>query len=211
MNCAEFEQGLARLMGEEAEGGVRARLLIELRGHAGACTDCRGSGDLLEILALPAGERELADDPGEPYWSSFEWRLKPRLKAAPARSGGAWWLVAAAVVVLSLVGAWILLQPGEAPTTPIVADAGTGPTATEAVPEEFPPSLVRSLDQASAAEVEEQLAALEDLGAGWGGGLAEPGWGEALFPETERLDTETKERLLEWLREQNRGLEGAQG
>jgi len=188
MNCAGFEQGLARLMVGEATGGEREQLLSRLREHSAACVGCRGSGDLVDLLASPAGERDIVVDPGEAYWSSFEARLNPRLEDASARSRGRWWVVAASVLLLGLLAGWMLRGPGEPVTPSVVA--------------EFPPSLVRSLDQASSAEVEDQLSALEELEAVWGGGL---------FPEVERLDAETRERLLDWLRDQNRRLEGAQG
>ena len=111
----------------------------------------------------------------------------------------------------------MLRGPGEIEAPTVVADAGTGPTGVVAAPVEFPPSLVQSLDQASAEEVENQLAALEELGPGWGAGWDESAETdeairhEGLFPEVERLDAETRERLLNWLRDQNRDLEGAQG
>ena len=214
MNCAGYEQGLARLMGDEATGADRPRLLAQLRQHAAVCDSCRGSADLVDLLALPAGERDIVDDPGDEYWSSFEARLRPRLEAAPERSGGRWWAVAAAVLLLGLLAGWMLRGPGETEMPAVVADAGTGRTSVEVAPPEFPPSLLQSLDRASAEEVESQLAAFEEFGRGWGEGWSEAGegeWGGVLYPEVERLDVETRERLLEWLRDQNRSLEGAQG
>jgi len=214
MNCAGYEQGLARLMGDEATGADRPRLLEQLRRHAAICDSCRGSADLVDLLALPAGERDIVDDPGDEYWSSFEARLRPRLEAVPERSHGRWWAVAAAVLLLGLLAGWMLRGPGETEMPAVMADAGTGRTSEEVAHPEFPPSLVQSLDRASAEEVESQLAAFEELGPGWGAdwpGAGEADWGGVLYPEVERLDVETREKLLEWLRDQNRGLEGAQG
>ena len=168
MNCASFEQGLARLMGGDAIGVDRERLLADLRDHAGVCEACAGSVDLIDLLALPDGQRDLVEDPGEGYWSSFETRLRPRLGKAPSSSDARWWVVAAAVVLLALVAGWMLQGPGDSPETTTVADAATGPVSSVDAAEELPQSLRRSLDQASAAEVEEELAALEELGSGWG-------------------------------------------
>ncbi len=213
MNCAGFEQGLARLMGDETSGAEQPRLLEQLREHASACGECGASADLLDLLELPVGERDRGDDPGAEYWSSFEDRLRPRLKRLPERSHGPWWAVAAAVLLLALLAGWMLRGPVDAEMPAVVADAGTGPTSVDFAPPELPPSLVRSLDRASAEEVERQLAALEDLGTAWGideGSTGELNWGGDLFPEVERLDVDTRERLLEWLRDQNRDLEGAQ-
>lgn len=219
MNCTKFEQGLARLMAAEETTGVeRQRLLEQLTEHAVACADCRDSADLVGLLADGAGEREIVDDPGDEYWTGFEARLRPRLVQPPERSRGRWWAVAAAALFLAVVAGWLLRGSGDARPAP-VAEREPIRSEDDATPGAFPPSLVRSLDQASPAEVEDQLAALEAWGPGWG----DPGApiedtssdpalsGGSLFPEVDELDAETRRRLLDWLRDQNRGLEGAKG
>jgi hypothetical protein len=213
MNCATFEQGLARIVTGEVEDEAARLLLGQLQRHARECEACEGGGALLDLLARPAAEREIADDPGADYWSTFEERLRPRLRAKRAVRVR-WWASVAAVLLVALLAGWLLRGAGEAP-----ADGAVGPGRASGGPNggrpEFPASLIRSLDQASDAEVEDQLAALEELSSGdlwFGAEAAGPdAWDGGLFPEVESLDAETRQRLLDWLRDQNRDAEGAKG
>ena len=102
----------------------------------------------------------------------------------------------------------MLLGPRD-PAQSVAENAGAQPPAVDLDAGELPDSLVLSLTQASVEEVEDQLTVLE----GWddgvlGGDVSED---DAMFPDVEGLDPETRRELLEWLRDQNSGFEGAKG
>jgi hypothetical protein len=201
MNCAEFEQGLARWVVEEIAGDEGKRLVEELRAHASSCDGCSGNADLIAVLDSPAGQRDIVEDPGEAYWSGFEPRLVGRIEELPAPrrvTARAYW-IAAAVIAVALVTGSLLLGPRD-PAPSIAGREGAYSDATPTDPAELPDSLVMSVTQASVEEVEDQLTVLE----GWGDG-------DAFFPDVEQLDSETRTELLDWLRDQNSGLEGAKG
>jgi len=199
MNCAEFEQGLARVIAEEPAKAGRRELLAALCAHTAGCAACALSRDLITVLDLPQGQRDIVDDPGPDYWSGFSERLAPRLTGRPESRrifARALW-IAAAVIAVALVAGSILRGPGDA--GPIEADGGSRRVAVAAEASELPASLVSSVSNASVEDVEDQLTVLE----GWSS--------DSLYPDVERLDAETQEQLLDWLRDENSRLEGAKG
>jgi hypothetical protein len=208
MNCAGFEDDLARLLAGEEAGEERRARLVALRAHAQACPDCGDASDLLELLALPRGERDLAEPPSDRYWDSFEAALTRRLARggpSPRRDWGAWSGVAAALL-LAAVGLWFVLSPGHTwmPGEELAAEEWNG--------NEIPDSLELLL---RAAEPDDALAGLDFLGGL--AGLAEapseaagPDSGGFFYPDPGVMDAEARRALLDWLREREsreRGVE----
>ena len=205
MDCATFEDRLTELLAGEIAEQERAARLWQLREHALGCSTCAGSSDLLELMELPAVERDLVEEPGEDYWRGFGPRLERRLEAEPHRRRITLaWGVAAAALLLALAGPWIVTRltrdPLDAPSP--VAVAPDLPVAESQLPEE----LVEIIERASSE-------ALDDLSlaAGpWDDGLADPFaepaaaiFGEgSLFPDPEELDPVARRKLLDWLEEQ---------
>jgi hypothetical protein len=210
MDCASFEHRLAELMGGGHEDTERQRRVDELRAHAQECVACAGSGDLLELLALPAGERDIVASPDEAYWAAFNDRVRARIaERRRLRSPAVLWsATAAAAMILVAVGTWLVLGPGERIRA---VDRAQGPTpaSSEAAEASLPEFLVSSLTDATPSEVQAELESLEAWGETWrvpeggeapGGGSAR--WGEGLFPEVEDLDADSRRELLDWLRSQ---------
>ena len=209
MNCAEFERGLSRLLAGDEEEGDRERRLAGLRGHAEACAGCGGLADLLELLSLPPGERDLAEGPPAAYWEGFEAGLRDKLARGGSPRGRGWaaWAGLAAALLLAGVGLWLVFSSAEP------GPAGQGLAARDPGPVEIPESLEALL---RSAEPGEALAGLDFLGgfaalpesadpAPAGNGPA--GSGAPFYPDPEAMDAESRRALLEWLREQeDRGL-----
>jgi len=204
MDCASYESVLERVISGEIDDNERDGALSDLLQHANACPACEGSRDLLEWLALPEVERDIADDPGEAYWGSFNDRLRGRIASEPparvvARSNWPRWAGAVAVVVAAMLALWVALAPVDEGPPSRQADAGPDDHTVETALE-FPSSLVEI--------IENDPAALGDYGFGgdgeWSGSYDDENW---VFPETEDLDPAARAELLEWLRE--RMAEGA--
>lgn len=194
MNCADFEKRLTRLVECPDDAG----LLDELRRHAAVCGACRGSRDLVELLALPPAERDIAAPPPAGYWEDFNRRVESRRKEThrPGLARRQGLVVAAAVLVVAVVGGRALGPsltgkefPGEAREEPAASTrtADDPPSADEAAPEYVagPPG---------------SLTEGPPLSSGTADGAAAGGW---LFPGTDELDDETVLELLDWLHEQN--------
>ena len=195
MNCAEFENELARLMGDETRGAERSAGLSALRQHARRCRDCAGSDELLEWLELPSVERDVADAPGEAYWSSFDERLRRRLEGERRRrTPVAWGIGVAAALALLLAGSWLYRQlPPETPhESPAERLAQVSP---ESGPPALPDELSEMLDNAPV----EDLATVIPWDT--------PGGGE-LFPDATDLDDEARRELLQWLNDQSARARG---
>lgn len=186
MNCARFEQELARLLaGESADRDA-------LAAHAASCDACAGSRELVDWASLPATERFEDAVRSEADWARFDVRLRDRLssegdRASRSRRRGVWAAVAA-VGVIALLSGWILRNP-----SPPAA-----PTATvEAIAEPDDPEDV--LDRwASGGSAEVPGPTLVAPAAGWS------------VPEAEDLDAEERDELLDWLRDEAARLEGGQ-
>ena len=198
MDCASFEDLLQRSVSGEIEESAREGALGDLVRHARACPECVGAGDLLDWLALPGADRDLADDPGEAYWASFNGRLQDRIAheaGAPVKRDRHWirWVGAAAAVGAASLVLWGVLAPTDDGSASRRAEAGIRDGLPEATLE-FPASLVEI--------IEADPAALRDYGfggaGGWPGPIDDEGW---VFPDTEDLDPAAQDELLEWLRE----------
>jgi len=190
MDCAGFERELGELMdGGAGNAEERDLRLRSLRSHAADCDACAGCEDLLRLLELPRGQGDLAGDPGEAYWGSFDRRVRERIRreSTRARPTRRWWIVAAAAaVLLLLVGTWTLRRDA--------AESTTTASAVTTLAVELPEELARMVETAPG----DVLVQLEDL-AGWGSsGDAEGG----LFPDVSGLDGEASQAFLLWLREQ---------
>lgn len=208
MNCAGFEDDLARLLAGEEAGEERAARLAALRAHARGCPDCGCASDLLELLGLPPAERDLAQPPSDRYWESFDAALRRRLGHGGPRTRRDWtaWTGFAAALLLAAVGLWLVLSPADA-WMPGEGLAAEGPGANQ-----IPDGLELLL---RAAEPDEALAGLDFLGGLTG--LAEappvaggPGSDCFFYPDPEEMDAEARRALLDWLRERedrDRGVE----
>jgi hypothetical protein len=185
VDCSRFQAELVELLasGDGLEHGARVR---ELRLHAEGCTTCSTSRDLLDWAALDASEREPDPDPGEAYWDEFQERLQRRIvrQTRRRRTRSLGLLAAAAVVGLAVVGIWVLRPDPE-------------------------PSWVK--DERVLVELEHALDAFD----GWDGFDLEAADGDlalqaegALFPAIDDLDDESRQRLLDWVREQESALDG---
>lgn len=193
MDCKEFEAQLAELLqldgsGEEPQRRPR---VDRLRQHAVSCADCAGTRELLDLLALPAAERDLAPDPEESYWATFNDRLWQRIQrsASVKRVWPRWVAGSAASLLLALAGAWV----GRDYVQPRPASNALAPATV---------LLEQRLSHAAPAEA---LAALEPLAGSppWAGEQLEDGEDAALYPDVEQLDAEAQVELLQWLREQS--------
>jgi hypothetical protein len=211
MNCADFEHGVTRLLGNEVDDERRSAELDTLRRHAADCTQCRATDDLLDLLALPPGERDLVDEPPESYWSELQTNVRRRMGERVAEPGwrrSAWTAVAAAAVLAVVAGLWFVLG------LPADQDGARddGPAARNGLAAgELPPALDELLQRAGP---DEALAGLDFL-AGFPGmaesaaadGAVDAGW---VVPEIENLDAEARGALLLWLEEgasRKRGVE----
>ena len=100
MDCAGFERELVELMdgGSASNAQVRDLRLRALEAHAIDCDACRGCEELLQLLELPRGQGDLASDPGQAYWDSFDRRVRERIRRESTRTQptGRWWIAAAA-------------------------------------------------------------------------------------------------------------------
>ncbi len=195
MNCAEFENALARLMGDETPGAERSAGLSALRQHARRCRECAGSDELLEWLELPAVERDLADTPGEAYWSSFDERLRRRLDGE-RRCGtrAAWRIGVAAALALLLAGSWLYRQ-----LTPETPRESPAERLVQVAPEPGPPALPDELSEMLDNAPVEELATVIPWDT--------PSRGE-LFPDAADLDDEARRELLQWLNDQSARARG---
>ena len=99
MDCAGFERQLVELLDGSAASNAQERdlRLRALRAHAADCDACVGCEDLLQLLELPRGQRELDSDPGQAYWDAFDRRVRERvrLESTRAKPTGRWWIAAA--------------------------------------------------------------------------------------------------------------------
>lgn len=218
MDCAGFERELVELMegGSASKAQERDLRLRALRVHAADCDACASGEELLQLLELPSGQRDLADDPGQAYWDSFERRLRERIRRESTRTQPTrrWWIAAAAAaaaVSLFLVGSWTLRRGAAESNTTTIAGSETTAAPGAATPEagELPEELARMVEAAPY----DVLVQLEDL-AGWGsswdaaagdlpddaGSLGAAGGG--LFPDVSGLDGNARQAFLLWLREQ---------
>jgi hypothetical protein len=198
MDCASFEILLQQVISGEIEARERGKVLSDLERHAEACPDCEGVGDLLEWLALPGGEVDIVDGPGEAYWAGFNDRLRERIASdappvASKRTGWRRWAGAAAVLATAALALWIAFGP---------IDDGSATQRAGAESSSKLPRTTRELPASLVEIIENDPAALQDVGfgagGGWPGAYDDGGW---VFPDTEDLDPAAREELLEWLRE----------
>jgi hypothetical protein len=185
LDCAGFEAALAEALA--AAQPCEPSLAATLRDHAASCRSCRGSADLVDLLAQPASSRDPFPEPPPSYWSRFERELASRIgverrRLAWRRSAG--W-AAAAVVVVALLAVPLLRD------RPFRSETAHRPT-----PLDLP-----------AADPDDSLDPFPRAGALDGfSDDDEP----SLFPGAEDLSPEGEERLLEWLeRERDRAAGGA--
>lgn len=184
MDCATFAAELAELLGDahRDDHPVRTARLEALRRHAEDCGACHGAGSLVALARLPAGCRDVANDPGPEYWTAFERAVSARLDAAQrsrrhARRLGAF--AAAALVVAALGGGIAWMLRGQAPAT--------------------------GDDDAAIADALGPEAAWDDF-------ADEPASGSPeLFPPIEGLDERARESLLRWLVEEEARFEPGPG
>ena len=193
MDCSEFERVFVRVMTDEVSSSERSGCVEQLKKHTASCNVCSGSRDLVEWLALPAGEREIAEDPGEAYWRGLGQRVGERIEGRPPRvtrrrDGRYRWAGVAAVLFAVGLGAWVLWAPADRVTTVVEID---------------PVDTTGRIPQALVELIERETAAPDDalpMGAeGWGNSFEDEGW---IFPDTQELGPDTRQELLEWLREQ---------
>jgi len=186
--CTEFDRDLIRLAAGEIAPAGRVAAVTALRNHALCCSECGGTRDLLELLALPGGEREIAPAPDESYWTDFDRRLRGRLEREDAGTRPRAWrrpTVAAALVGFLLVAAWLVARQSRQASEP---DAAAG----------MPQALVAGLLE---ADPESLAAELGDL-AGWGGvGPEDEPEAAEWLPDLGTLEPETRRALLLWLRQ----------
>jgi hypothetical protein len=193
MDCVEFERVFVRVMTDEVSSSERSRCVEQLKKHAASCNVCSGSRDLVEWLAWPTGEREIAEDPGEAYWRGLGQRVGDRIERRPptatGRRGGRYrWAGVAAVLLAVGLGAWVLWAPAGRVATVVEID----PVDTT---EEIPRALVELIERETASP-----DGVLPMGAeGWGSSLEDEGW---IFPDTQELGPDGRRELLEWLREQ---------
>ena len=181
--CARFEAALAEALA--ASGPCDPGAAASLRAHATACVSCRGSLDLVDLAAEPAGARDPFPEPPPGYWERFEAGLAARL-AKERRRGAIRRLapaVAASVAVAAVLAGLALedrLFRSETPPPIAVVDepAGDGDDAFEPFP---------------AAGVLDEFS--EDDGA-------------SLFSGPDDMTPDEQERLLEWLRRERERLAG---
>ncbi len=218
MDCAEFERELVKLMDGNAEKPDRSlAALAALAAHAADCDACAGCEELLQLVGLPRGQGDLASDPGQAYWDSFDRRVRERIRRESTRTQPTrlWRIavaVAAAAVLLFLVGTWTFRRGAmESNTTTIAGSetaAGPGPGPATAPAAELPEELARMVEAAPG----DVLVQLEHL-AGWGStwdaaagdlpdGSGPWGAGGDLFPDVSGLDGDASQAFLLWLREQ---------
>lgn len=190
-DCASFERELAALAAGEIAGVDRQRVAERLRVHGSRCELCAGAAALVTVLAQSPGERDRADDPGDEYWSTFNARVRERVAAEPRpgeRSSFRRLGVAAALLVASLLGVWLMRS--------VRTETGTSHPATVAelpAPEPLPSTLQLELDEADSEVLVDQL---NDL-TGWSLPADE------LFPDVADLDADQRRELLLWLKEES--------
>ena len=155
MDCAEFERELMKLMdgGSASNAQERDLRLPALRVHAADCDACAGCEDLLQLLELPRGLGDLASDPGQAYWDSFERRVREGIRRESTRRQPSrrWWIAAAAaVVLLFLVGTWTFRRGAAEsnPTTIAGSETTAGPGVDTAPAPELPEELARMVEAA---------------------------------------------------------------
>jgi hypothetical protein len=202
MSCADYEHGLTRLLAGEGDESRRSTELDDLRRHAAGCPQCRGSIDLLDLLALPPEQRELVDEPPESYWSELQAGVRRRLRDSAPKAGSrrSVWTLVVAAAVLAVVGAVWVVRGLPADQHGAVDDGSLARNGVSAG--ELPPALDELLQRAGP---DEALAGLDFL-AGFPGvaesaeqdGEVDPGW---VVPEIENLDAEARGELLQWLEE----------
>lgn len=215
MDCAAFERELIDWLSGDVPQARRQKRLQRLEQHVATCGACAGARDLLDWARLGSAQRDLADDPGPDYWSSFNARLHARIAATegdvgPAqRQRGARRAAVAALLVAALLGLGSLavwrLRPGPG-TSPIASAPGGEDVATagtEDQPLEVPDEIAR-LWVADAPD------ALVDAGAG---AIDDDEWvddeeGGWAFPDTDQLDPRARRALLDWLRERTAEMGG---
>lgn len=192
MNCAGFEHRLAELLGAESSEADRAALVADLGAHARSCPRCGSSADLLDLLVLPAGERDLAEEPPEEYWSELQAAVVRRVGVADRkgrRGRGLVW-VAAAVILMAVAGLWLVRGP-------LTGGDDDPDGAGRSVEADLLPSDLDLLLQE--AEPETALAGLDFL-AGLPG-VPGPGGDDGIVPLIEEIDAEDRDALLDWLNE----------
>lgn len=180
MNCSEFEGRLAELLAGPGDPEEAQRLLE----HARRCPGCAGAAALVEVGALPGGDRDPVLDPGEAYWAGFDARLAARRRRAGR--GRAAWIAAAAGILLVLAVAWAL-RPG-APGAAVEIAEGPPPR---------PPAAVEPSAGGRPEEVVDEEARLLAAGVDSDDDLA--GAGDGFLPSLEGADPHALERLERWL------------
>lgn len=186
MNCGRFEQELARLLaGEPADDAA----LLE---HTASCDACAGSRDLVHWAALPQSERfdDTARDDAD--WERFDTRLRAKLDAENRRRRAVRrstvWSAAAAVCIVAMLAGWVLWKPA-GPNGPIaVVEAGADPAVADEVLDRW----------ASGGASEVPGPTVVEPAAGWS------------VPDTDELDAEERDELLDWLRQEAARLDGGQ-
>jgi hypothetical protein len=183
MNCAAFENDLMNLLAGELTGVERNVAIRTMREHMETCETCAASRDLLKFAATDPRDRFPDDDPGAEYWESFDARLQQRISVQPKirwYTDRRIWAAAAVIALIAVLAGWFLIGNGG---EPMVAVNGGG---TEAIFADYDPHGI------------DPTAMDTDAEAGW------------LFPDTEDLDAEARQELLDWLEEEAATNQGDQ-
>lgn len=181
MKCSEFEGGLADLLAGPGDPET-ARLLLD---HARSCRACAGAAALVEIGALPAGDRDPVPDPGDEYWMRFDEGLAERRRRA--RRGRVGWIAAAAGILAILAVVWAL-RPGP---------SGGAAEIAQTPPPRPPAAVEPSAGGREGVEVTDEDARLLASGADAEDDLAAAG--DGFLPSLEGADPRALERLERWL------------
>jgi hypothetical protein len=197
MNCTRFEGDLRRILDAERAAPDRDAVLQNLARHARDCPDCHGALDLVDLLALPEGERDVVDDPGPLYWSVFNERVGRRIRAADRAAGARRiaWAAAAAVLVLVGVAAW---------------RSWSGARATPGA--EVPAALARAIEDHPLEATLDVLDGLGSMEPDWADAVGSPGAAASLepdafgLPDLAELDPSMRRELLAWLEERTARL-----
>jgi hypothetical protein len=217
MRCDEFERTLRELFADDPSPARRDEFSRALLEHARCCEACRDAADLVELLVEAPGGRDEAAGPPPGYAEELLANVRRRTRGLAAGRRVAWRALAAAAVVVAAVGAWVALRssPGAVPSDP-GPHAGELAPGGDAVPDQLD-TLLRDAAMGEAADGLDFLAGLDGLDepaldtAGPVGGDVEPAIGPGdVFPDVDRMDEQSREALLRWLRQSASGGRGVE-